>query len=172
MSGLPLRRSARLLLAALAAAEVVLAVGCADDAPTQSSATAPAATATLPIAPTAAATATPQPTPIDAYLQRIGGTWFATVIQPGAEPYSMTLSITGSRILVDYPDLSCGGSLVPERLDGDVLVLNERIDYGLAGTCYSGGAVTIRVAGAELEWTWSGGDGDTSTEASAVLSRR
>jgi hypothetical protein len=114
---------------------------------------------------------TPTPTPIEVYLRSISGTWQANVYQEDFAPYLMTIVITPATAKVDYPDLACGGSLVPQRVEGDSLVLTERIETGSLEECADGGTVRISREGTGLLWRWYWPDGTVGTEP-ALLVRR
>lgn len=112
-------------------------------------------------------------TGLPALAQKAGTTWRGQVLQPypdgktGVYPVRMTLSDAGGTI--DYPSLSCGGTLTRLRTVGDVVEYREKLTYG-ANRCIDNGTVGVRIKGRLLLWHWTGEAGGYPDEgASAVL---
>ena len=101
---------------------------------------------------------------VPSFDPRLVGQWRGGVAQPGAKPYSTTMSIvapatSGACGKIDYPELGCGGALVgcqPQH-DGSVH-MTELLSYG-RDRCALEGKVIAALNGKALSWVWLYPDG-------------
>ena len=110
---------------------------------------------------------------LPALAQKAGGTWRGQVLQPDpdgrTEVYPVRMTINDSGGTIDYPTLSCGGTLTRLRAIGDVVEYREKLTYGV-DRCIDNGTVGVRIKGRLLLWHWTGEAGGYPDEgASAVL---
>ncbi len=93
---------------------------------------------------------------VESDYARYLGSWSGTVDQPGYGKYPVTIllreiegQLSGK---VNYPGLTCGGSLSNARIEGDALIFVESIS---GGNCISGGVVTLVPKDNKiLHWKW------------------
>ncbi len=80
-------------------------------------------------------------------LTELVGTWAGTVYQPGSETYPVEILVRsgGSTISVEYPTLSCGGSLARAESPGGQIFLRERIEHNERGRCITDGVVELEL---------------------------
>jgi len=78
----------------------------------------------------------------------------------------MTIGEDGGSI--QYPSLSCGGSLTRLSSDSTSAQYRETITYG---QCINGGTITARLFQGRLSWSWTGQAGGTQYNVIAVLAR-
>lgn len=99
--------------------------------------------------------------PAPAALGDISGVWSGPVEgdQVGYDAYLTIAELDGEWVIrISYPQLDCGGRLVPDgsMSGGDVLVLVEQLTYG-HGTCVDNGGVYLWRAGSDqLYWEYFG----------------
>jgi hypothetical protein len=74
------------------------------------------------------------------------------------------MSITQGGGSIDYPSLSCGGSLTELSNGGTSAEFQEHITYG---KCIDGGTITVNLVNGRLAWTWLG----SGVNVIAVLER-
>jgi hypothetical protein len=67
--------------------------------------------------------------------------------------YSVVMRIAQDGGSIDYPSLSCGGSLTQLSSSGTSAQFQEHITYG---DCVDGGAITVNLVNGKLAWTWFG----------------
>ena len=102
----------------------------------------------------------------------LNGTWRGTGHQtpagPGGADYPVVMVIGAGGGSIDYPSLSCGGSLT--RLSGGATSaqFRESITYG---RCVNGGTISVNLVNGRLAWTWTGQEGGTRYTVIAVLER-
>jgi len=107
--------------------------------------------------------------------EALAGSWEGMGVQvpsdgEAAWPLRMVLTRGGDGS-IDYPTLSCGGSLTRLRSIGNTVVYREVITHG-AETCIEGGTITIVNGKGKLFWYWTGeGTTDPEVSAAAVLKR-
>lgn len=83
------------------------------------------------------------------------GSWKGTVDQPDYGSYPVTMNITERVGSVDYPSLSCGGSLRLIETRGTVYIFKEKIEYG-RGKCSDTGIINVEIKDkSTLDWNWS-----------------
>ena len=80
----------------------------------------------------------------------------------------MTIGDGGGSI--QYPSLSCGGSLTQISRDATSAQYLETITFGQK-VCINGGTLTVRYVNGNLAWTWFGQSGGKQYNAIAVLAR-
>jgi hypothetical protein len=104
-----------------------------------------------------------------AHAEGLSGRWSGTVQQSGADPYSVTMELSGSQGSVDYPQLGCGGTLTMISSGGSSFSYRESITYGQK-KCIDGGIIRVTAdsSGTTLDWNWSG----SGITASATLNGR
>jgi hypothetical protein len=94
-----------------------------------------------------------------AQAQTLSGRWCGVAEQTGPGAYrsewSAVLDLKGATGRMAYPSLDCGGELTFERLDGNVHVYREHIDYG-RNRCLDDGLVGIEPLGTSVRWEWNG----------------
>ena len=87
----------------------------------------------------------------------MNGTWTGSGHQTGGglEPssYQVVMRIAAGGGSIDYPSLSCGGSLTALSAEGDAAQFKEHITYG---NCADGGTIDVKLNGGKLDWKWSG----------------
>ncbi len=87
----------------------------------------------------------------------LNGTWTGSGHQTGGglEPssYQVVMRIAAGGGSIDYPSLSCGGSLTALSAEGDAAQFKEHITYG---NCADGGTIDVKLNGGKLDWKWSG----------------
>ena len=83
----------------------------------------------------------------------------------------MVIASESGNASIDYPSLSCGGTLT--RLSGSATTAQyrENIAYG-GNRCTNGGTVTVNLRNGVLAWTWFGVDRGKQYNVIAVLERR
>jgi hypothetical protein len=81
---------------------------------------------------------------------------------------AMTIGPNGSSI--DYPSLSCGGTLTQLSRTDTSAEFRESITYGQKA-CIDGGTITVRLQNGQLAWTWFGSSRGKQYNAIAVLNR-
>jgi hypothetical protein len=74
------------------------------------------------------------------------------------------MHITQGGATIDYPSLSCGGSLTLLSNSGTSAQFHEYITYG---NCVDGGAISVGLVKGRLAWTWTG----SNVSVIAVLDR-
>ena len=90
-----------------------------------------------------------------------------TQYPPGRDPsWSIVMTINASDGAIQYPSLSCGGTLTQLSRDGNSAQFRETITYG-KDRCIDGGTITVRLASGRLSWVWHGVAGGTQYDASA-----
>ena len=91
--------------------------------------------------------------PVDSLI----GTWSGSGHQSGGNTesmdYSVVMRIAQDGGSIDYPSLSCGGSLTQLSSSGTSAQFQEHITYG---DCVDGGAITVNLVNGKLAWTWVG----------------
>ena len=88
---------------------------------------------------------------------------------PGRDPsWSIVMTINAKDGAIQYPSLSCGGTLTQLARDGNSAQFRETITYG-RDRCIDGGTITVSVANGSLSWTWRGVSGGTQYDASAEV---
>ncbi|MEM7271916.1 MAG: hypothetical protein AAF547_02445 [Actinomycetota bacterium] len=87
----------------------------------------------------------------------LAGVWVGPVDQPGAQPYTMTLTLSpdgdGYRGTVDYPELACGGFSTLLGRDGATFQFAETITYG--DRCIDGTFTLAALTDGRLAWDWT-----------------
>ncbi len=109
--------------------------------------------------------------PCTVSVPSLTGTWTGSGHQSPAgktSDYPIIMMISDDGGSIQYPSLSCGGSLT--RLSGDSTSAQyrETITYG---QCINGGTITVRLFQGRLSWTWVGQAGGTQYNVIAVLAR-
>ena len=103
--------------------------------------------------------------PVDSLL----GTWSGSAHQSGgglpSSDYQVVMYITHGGGSIDYPSLSCGGSLTERSESGTSAEFREHITYG---KCLDGGTISVNLVNGKLAWTWTGSENITVI---AVLKR-
>ena len=103
------------------------------------------------------------------------GTWVGSGHQSPAgttgADWSIAMTISDSGASIDYPSLSCGGSLAQISRDETSAEYRESITYG-QDKCIDGGAITVRFFKGNLSWTWVGQADGQPYNAVAVLTRK
>ena len=74
------------------------------------------------------------------------------------------MHITQGGATIDYPSLSCGGSLTLLSNSGTSAQFHEHTTYG---NCVDGGAISVDLVNGKLAWTWTG----SNVSVIAVLDR-
>lgn len=93
------------------------------------------------------------------YIQELVGTseWTGSVTQPSsARPYSIVLKVVDQQILVDYPELSCGGVWEYRSVIGSSRWLfSERLRYDTRRRCIDRGDVVLDTTNSSvLRYEW------------------
>ena len=88
----------------------------------------------------------------------ISGRWSGSANQSGPGDYqtSFTIDMTlqGESGSIDYPSLSCGGTLTFENQRDTFTFYRESITYG-RDTCIDGGLIAVEPNGNSLQWAWN-----------------
>jgi hypothetical protein len=104
----------------------------------------------------------------------LNGTWRGMGHQSSASgagsDWSIAMTIKPDGSSIDYPSLSCGGTLTQVSRTDTSAEFREHITYGQK-SCIDGGTVTIRLQNGQLAWTWFGTQSGKLINASAVLGR-
>lgn len=103
------------------------------------------------------------------------GTWVGNGHQSPAgaagADWSIAMTINDSGASIDYPSLSCGGSLTQISRDDSSAEFRESITYG-QDKCVDGGTITVRFFKGNLSWVWVGQADGQPYNAVAVLTRQ
>jgi hypothetical protein len=106
--------------------------------------------------------------PCQVPVDSLAGTWSGSGHQSGgsgpSEDYPVVMHITQGGATIDYPSLSCGGSLTLLSNSGTSAQFHEHITYG---NCVDGGAISVDLVNGKLAWTWTG----SNVSVIAVLDR-
>ena len=90
-------------------------------------------------------------------VDQLAGTWSGSGHQSGgnreSEDYPVVMTIGQGGGSIDYPSLSCGGSLTELSASGTSAQFQEHITYG---NCVDGGSITVNLVNGRLAWTWMG----------------
>jgi hypothetical protein len=104
----------------------------------------------------------------------LNGTWRGTGHQSSASgagsDWSIAMTIKPDGSSIDYPSLSCGGTLTQISRTDTSAEFREHITYGQKA-CIDGGTITVRLQTGRLAWTWFGTQSGQLINATAVLSR-
>jgi hypothetical protein len=86
------------------------------------------------------------------------GVWHGTGTQypPGRDPdWTIVMTINDHGGSIDYPSLSCGGTLTQLSRDANSAQFRETIVYGQQ-RCVDGGTITVRLVNGKLTWSYTG----------------
>ena len=90
-------------------------------------------------------------------VDSLTGTWRGSGHQSGGATLSMDypiiMYISQGGGSIEYPSLSCGGSLTELSNSGTSAQFQEYITYG---DCLDGGSITVNLVNGKLAWTWVG----------------
>ena len=104
----------------------------------------------------------------------LNGVWRGTGHQSPAgtagADWSIAMTIAASGASIQYPSLSCGGTLTQISRDATSAQFRESITYGRE-KCIDGGTITVRLFNGKLSWTLFGQSNGKSYNAIAVLTR-
>lgn len=96
-----------------------------------------------------------------AQAQTLSGQWCGVAEQTGPgdhrSEWPAIVQLKGPTGYTEYPSLKCGGTLTFERMDGNLHMYRERIDYG-RGLCLDGGLLGVEPLGSSIRFEWSGSD--------------
>lgn len=114
-------------------------------------------------------TVTPKTNPFDV----LSGRWVGPVHQAGSRSYSLEMILNDCTLQavcgsIQYPELSCGGSLTFLKVEGVVYRFTEKIEFGRNG-CGDNGTITLEHQGGTWVWNWYYPDGRFG--ASAILTQ-
>jgi hypothetical protein len=108
------------------------------------------------------------------------GNWQGNVFNVNDDGYKMEFPVTviitdADHILIDYPSMDCGGTLIPLPLTGNHVEYREEITYG-EDECVNGGIVVMDISRDDkntLNWRWRrrGEDGESMANANSALTR-
>ena len=84
--------------------------------------------------------------------------------------WSIAMTIAAGGGSIQYPSLSCGGTLTQLFRDATSAQFRESITYGRE-KCIDGGTITVRLFNGKLSWTWFGQSRGKQYNAIAVLTR-
>jgi hypothetical protein len=91
--------------------------------------------------------------PVDSLV----GTWSGSGHQSGgglpSSDYPVVMYITRGGGTIEYPSLSCGGSLTELSESGASAQFREHITYG---DCIDSGTISVNLVSGKLAWTWTG----------------
>jgi hypothetical protein len=112
--------------------------------------------------------------PCTVNVPSLTGTWRGTGHQTPAgtagADWSIEMTIGASGGSIQYPSLSCGGSLAQISRDATSAQYRESITVG-RNACIDGGTITVRLVNGNLAWTWIGQSNGKQYNAIAVLTR-
>jgi hypothetical protein len=104
----------------------------------------------------------------------LNGLWRGTGHQSPAgdsgADWTIAMTIGDGGGSIQYPSLSCGGSLTQISRDATSAQYLETITFGQKA-CINGGTITVRYVNGNLAWSWSGQSGGKQYNAIAVLTR-
>jgi len=107
-------------------------------------------------------------------LPSLNGTWRGMGHQSPAgssgSDWSIAMTIRDGGGSIEYPSLSCGGTLTQISRDATSAQYREAITHG-RNACIDGGTITVRYVNGQLAWTWFGSGGGKQYNAVAVLAR-
>lgn len=86
----------------------------------------------------------------------LGGSWEGNITQSDTSiTYDMKMILYGKVGNIDYPSLSCGGTLEFVKTDGTTFWYKEHITFG-KDKCIDGGLIQIRkhALGDDTYWDW------------------
>jgi hypothetical protein len=112
--------------------------------------------------------------PCTVNVPSLTGTWRGTGHQSPAgtagADWTIAMTIGDSGGSIQYPSLSCGGSLTQISRDALSAQYRETITFG-KNACIDRGTITVRYFNGNLSWTWIGQSGGKQYNAIAVLTR-
>ena len=104
----------------------------------------------------------------------MAGVWRGTGHQSPAgkqgSDWSIVMTIGNGGGSIEYPSLSCGGTLTQISRDATSAQFRESITHGRTA-CIDGGTITARLVNGKLAWTWFGQSRGKQYNAIAVLTR-
>jgi hypothetical protein len=98
------------------------------------------------------------------------GTGHQTPAGDAGADWTILMTIGESGGSIQYPSLSCGGTLTQISRDATSAQYLETITFG-QNACINGGTITVRHANGNLAWTWFGQSRGKQYNAIAVLTR-
>jgi hypothetical protein len=87
-------------------------------------------------------------------LQQLEGVWQGSGKQEDNSVWSIKITLTPARYLIDYPSLNCGGTLTLIKQNDDSLVFQENLTYGLKGCYNNGKTVLIQKSPNKIRYYW------------------
>jgi len=85
----------------------------------------------------------------------------------GSHPdWTIVMTINANGGSIEYPSLSCGGTLTQLSRDGASAQFHETITHGQS-ECIDGGTVIVKLVNGKLLWSWTGAFYGTQYNASA-----
>ena len=103
---------------------------------------------------------------------RLCGTWRGSAHQipagDGGADYAVVMQITATGGSIDYPTLSCGGTLARIATGPVTAEFRESITYG---PCVTGGTVMVNYSQGKLAWNWNGSERGRQYIAIGVLQK-
>jgi hypothetical protein len=87
-------------------------------------------------------------------LRELEGIWQGSAKQDDLSVWTIKVTITPERYLIDYPSLNCGGTLKLVQENTDSLVFLEVLTYGLDSCVSHGKTVLIKAAENTLRFYW------------------
>ena len=98
---------------------------------------------------------------VPAQAQTLSGQWCGMAEQTGPgqhrSEWPAIVQLKGPTGYTEYPSLKCGGTLTFERMEGNVHLYRERIDYG-RDLCLDGGLLGVEPQGTSIRYQWTGSD--------------
>jgi hypothetical protein len=107
-------------------------------------------------------------------VPNLNGLWRGTGHQSPAgsagADWTIAMTIGQGGGSIEYPSLSCGGSLAQISRDATSAQYLETITFGQTA-CINGGTITVRYVNGKLAWTWFGQQGGEQYNAIDELTR-
>jgi hypothetical protein len=101
------------------------------------------------------------------------GTWRGQGHQTPAgttgSDWSIVMTIQNGGGSIEYPSLSCGGTLTQISNNGTSAQFREHITHG--SSCIDGGLLTVNLFNGRLAWSWTGSSRGVAYNAIATLTR-
>jgi hypothetical protein len=109
-----------------------------------------------------------------AQMKSLDGTWRGTGHQSPAgssgADWTIAMTINANGGSIEYPSLSCGGTLTQLSRTDTSAEYREHITHG-QGRCVDGGTILVKYQNSQLAWSWSGSQSGKQYNAIALLGR-
>ena len=87
------------------------------------------------------------------------GIWQGSGIQDNGNQWTIRIHAEKEFVVIDYPSLTCGGVLKPQKTKNMSFVFKEQLRYGIKQCLNHGDVVLIKTAHNKLRYHWFGDNG-------------